>query len=76
MNELLLNHYPEFDQKSELLSYPVDVSSIIHEIYQDGQYRLTYDQLHELFASGWLYNRETRQNARNYTHDLKILRLM
>lgn len=73
MNELLLNHYPEFDQKNRnFLSYPVGrFFSIIHEIYQDGQYRLTYDQLHELFASGWLYNRETRQNARNYTHDLK-----
>ncbi|MFE4426477.1 hypothetical protein ACFRH9_05165 [Peribacillus butanolivorans] len=73
MNELLINHYPELDQKNRnFLSYPVGrFFSTIHEIYQDGQYRLTYDQLHELFTSGWLYNSETRQNARNYTHDLK-----
>ncbi|NME06221.1 hypothetical protein [Psychrobacillus sp. BL-248-WT-3] len=73
MNELLLNHYPELDQKNRnFLTYPVGrFFSTIHEIYQDGQYRLTYDQLHELFTSGWLYNSETRQNARNYTQDLK-----
>ena len=73
MNELLVNHYPELDQQNRnFLSYPVGrFFSTIHEIYKDGEYELSYNQLHELFASGWLYNPETNENARDFTYDLK-----
>jgi len=71
MNELLENHYPELNLKNRnFLSYPVGrFFSTIHEIYKDGEYELSYDQLHELFASGWLYH--SNLNARNFTYDLK-----
>lgn len=73
MNELLINHYPELDRKNRnFLSYPVGrFFSTIHEIYKDGEYEVSFDQLHELFTSGWLYNYETNENARNFTYDLK-----
>lgn len=76
MNELLVNHYPEIDQKSRnFLSYPVGrFFSTIHEIYKDGKYEITFDQLHELFTSGWLYNPATNENARNFTYDLKNIK--
>lgn len=76
INDLLINHYPELDQQNRnFLSYPVGrFFSTIHEIYKDGKYELSFDQIHELFTSGWLYNPDTNENARNFTFDLKSIK--
>lgn len=76
MNELIANHYPDLDnQRVNFLSLPIGkFFSIIHEVYSNGDFKVSFDELHDLFASGWLFNPETGENARDFTYDLKAIK--
>lgn len=75
LNDILVQYYPEdFADKRNFLNYPVGQFILkIHEILQNGELILNEDILMATFSSGWLYDRRTRKNGRNYTHELKLL---
>lgn len=73
MNSLLTTYYPELDTKNRnFLSYPVGRFLVnLHEVYQNGQFKLTEPLLMSMFSSGWLQDERTHENAANYTYDVK-----
>jgi hypothetical protein len=76
MNEMLIQYYPDkFKSKKNFLSYPIGQFIVkIHEMYNKDNTFFTDDILMSTFSSGWLWNKESSNNARDYTFKLnKIL---
>ncbi|MEW9053439.1 MAG: hypothetical protein AB2392_19925 [Neobacillus sp.] len=77
LNDRLQEYYPEFFKaKRHFLGYPIGQFLYqLHQMWseQEGSLVLTENGLFECFASGWLYDKETNQNARDYTKALQEL---
>ncbi|AKP78619.1 hypothetical protein AS52_03658 [Priestia megaterium Q3] len=75
LNKILIQYYPEnFEDKRNLLSYPVGRFILkVHEMLREGRLVLNEEILMSTFSSGWLYDKHSRKNARDYTHELKQL---
>lgn len=80
MNKLLTPYYPErYADSINFLLLPIgQFISNLHklvEIDSNGsvRYSLHESALISLFSSGWLYNFETKTNAREYLKDLELL---
>ncbi|KOO43085.1 hypothetical protein [Priestia koreensis] len=75
LNELLLSYYPELNKKKRnFLSYPIGRFLVsLHQTYNDGKLCWNKEILMDLFSSGWLYDKNTQENAQNYTYDLQQL---
>jgi hypothetical protein len=75
LNELLVQYYPErFADRRNFLNYPVGQFILkIHEMRQGNKFILNNDILMASFSSGWLTDKETNENARQYTYQLEQL---
>lgn len=73
LNDILSQYYPEMvTGKRNLLQYPVgQFLSNIHRIRKADGFFLSEEILMATFTSGWLYNPNTKENARDYTGQLK-----
>lgn len=75
LNDRLQEYYPElFKAKRHFLGYPI--GQFLYQLHQmwseeEGSLILTENGLFECFASGWLYDEKTNQNARAYTKALQ-----
>lgn len=74
LNNRLQEYYPEkFKKKRRFLSYPIGQFLFqLHQMWDEQSKRLTITEggLYECFASGWLYDSENKQNARDFTKTL------
>ena len=80
MNNLLIPYYPErYADNMNFLLLPIgQFISNLHKLVEaddDGniKYSMHESALISLFSSGWLYNPETKINAREYLKDLELL---
>jgi hypothetical protein len=75
LNEILVQYYPEdFADKRNFLNYPAGQFIMkIHEMLQGGRIHLNEEILMATFSSGWLFDKKTIQNGRDYTHALQQL---
>ncbi|MFD2681946.1 hypothetical protein [Bacillus seohaeanensis] len=74
LNERMSEYHPDlFRHKKNFLSYPIGQFFYhLHDMWDrnDQQLILTEKGLFETFASGWLYDKENGENARDYTNTL------
>lgn len=77
LNNRLQEYYPElFKNNRRFLAYPIGQFLFqLHQMWDEQSKSLTITEggLYECFASGWLYDNEKKQNARDYTkalHDI------
>jgi hypothetical protein len=70
-----VQYYPEdFADKRNFLNYPAGQFIMkIHELLQNGKLHLNEEILMATFSSGWLFDKKTNQNGREYTHELQQL---
>ncbi|WP_423410441.1 hypothetical protein AABM38_11155 [Heyndrickxia sp. MSNUG] len=75
LNEMLVQYYPErFAESRNFLNYPVGQFIVkIHDMLQGKRLILNVEILMVCFSSGWLTDKRTNQNARDYTFDLEQL---
>lgn len=75
LNEMLVQYYPEkFANRRNFLNYPVGQFILkVHQILDGNTFILNTDILMSTFSSGWLYDSDTKQNARDYTNQLQQL---
>jgi hypothetical protein len=75
LNDRLQEYYPEFFKaKRHFLGYPIGQFLFqLHQMWseQEGSLVLSESGLFECFASGWLYDKKTKKNARDYTKALQ-----
>jgi hypothetical protein len=71
VNERLKEFYPEYYQRERhLLSYPLGQFLFhLHNMWDENEETLILNQraLAECFSSGWLFDKETKENALNFT---------
>ncbi|MGG3471226.1 hypothetical protein ABES02_27615 [Neobacillus pocheonensis] len=75
LNDRLQEYYPEFFKaKRHFLGYPIGQFLFqLHQMWseQEGSLVLTESGLFDCFASGWLFDKKTKKNARDYTRPLQ-----
>jgi hypothetical protein len=75
LNDRLQEYYPElFKEKRHFLGFPIGQFLFqLHQMWSEVERTLilTDNGLFECFASGWLYDRETKKNARDFTKVLQ-----
>lgn len=73
LNNLLVQYYPEkFSGRRNFLTYPVGQFLLkLHQMHDNGHLMMNMDILTIAFASGWLSDLKTGENARDYTYELK-----
>ncbi|QIZ08502.1 PD-(D/E)XK nuclease family protein [Priestia megaterium] len=75
LNDRLQEYYPEmFKAKRHFLGYPIGQFLYqLHQMWSEAEETLILAEngLFECFASGWLYDKETKKNARAYTKVLQ-----
>lgn len=73
LNELLIQYYPDkFTKGRNFLQYPIgQFISNVHNMRGKQTFLLDIEILTSSFSSGWLYNPNTKQNARDYIGQLK-----
>lgn len=74
LNNILENYYP--DHKGALrnfLKYPVgQFITTLHSLYgEDDKISVNFDQLYRIYSSGWIFNQETGENARDFLFRMK-----
>jgi hypothetical protein len=71
LNDRLQEYYPDlFKAKRHFLGYPIGQFLYqLHQMWDEAEHSLTLSEnaLFECFASGWLYDKKTKKNARDYT---------
>lgn len=75
LNSMLVKYYPEkYAGRRNFLNYPVGQFILkIHEMRDGDRLVLNEDILMTAFASGWLVDKVTYENAKDYTYDLEML---
>jgi hypothetical protein len=77
LNNRLIEYYPElFKKKRRFLSYPIGQFMFhLHQMWDERKkcLAITESGIFECFSSGWLYDKETNKNARDFTKELQNL---
>ncbi|MGD6777019.1 hypothetical protein [Sutcliffiella horikoshii] len=77
LNERLLEYYPElFKKKRRFLSYPIGQFMFhLHQMWDERKkcLKITEGGIFACFSSGWLYDMEKDENARDFSKELRDL---